>query len=212
MTNLDFNNAEPQKTGFGELIPNNTTVILVASLRPGGFGPGGWLKNTKAGDALMADFEFTIDGGSFDRRKVWGMYVVDGETEGQKEAAAISRSLMRAMLESAFGIDPADDSPGAMERRQVSGWEAFDGLRFCGRLGIQRGELKDKTNGPDSERFADKNILREAVTVDNPKYMPPGFQNATSGQKTALGGAVAQQKPKTAATSGGTTAKPSWAS
>src|SRR5580658_8830158 len=103
---MNFNDAEPQRSGFGELIPNDTVALVGASLRPGGHGLGGFLQNNKAGDCLMADFEFTIEGGDFDRRKFWGNYVTEGETDGQQKAAAISRSLMRAMLESAFGIDP----------------------------------------------------------------------------------------------------------
>lgn len=199
---FNFNEAEPQRGGFGELIPDGTVAVVIASIRPGQSGPAGWLKMNKDGNALMADFEFTIDGGAYDRRKFWGLYVTEGETEGQGKAAAISRSLMRGMLESAFGIDPADDSPAAQARRQVSGWEAFDGLRFCARLGIEKGGLKE--GGPD--RYADKNVLREAVTPDNPKYLGAeiGVQTATAARTAPTQGRAVAAKPAGA--------KPSWAS
>lgn len=206
---FNFNDAEPQKTGFGELIPNGTIALVVMSLRPGGHGDGGWLKNSKSGESLMLDCEFTIEGGDYDRRKFWGNYVTEGQTEGQQKAAPISRSLLRAVLESAHGVDPGDTSDSAMEKRQVNGWGDFDGLRFCAKIGIEKGGLKDKMAGVDSERYSDKNVLREAVTSDNDLYLSPGKQSVATG--VAANGNTAQKAaPKTAAKASG--AKPSWAS
>jgi len=210
MSAFDFNDAEPQRAG-GELIPDNTVCIVVATLRAGGHGPGGWLKNSRTGDSLMADFEFTVDGGDYDRRKFWGNFVTEGVTEGQQKAANITRSRLRAMLESAFGVHPGDTSPDAMAKRQVVGWEGFDGLRFCAKVGIEKGGLKDKTAGPDSERYADKNVLKAAITPDETDYLNPGPQIGT--MKTA--GAAVQSAAKAV---GGQTAKavaaaskPAWA-
>lgn len=208
---FDFNNAEPQFAG-GTLIPENTVVLLVASLRPGQAGPGGWLKASQTG-AVMADFEFVVDGGQHDRRKLWGNYVTEGTTEGHAKAANITRSRLRAMLESAFGIHPGDDSPDAMAKRQVAGWQAFDGLKFCAKIGIEQGGLKDKTAGPNSERYSDKNTIKAVLTPGDDDYIAPGPQQAgfqtagsavASGMK-AVGGAVAAAAPSAAA-------KPSWAS
>src|SRR5690606_10410982 len=123
MSDFDFNNAEPQRA-MGALIPDNTVCLVVAKLRPGGQGPGGWLKTNNDGSCLMADFEFGIDGGEYDRRKFWSLFVTEGDTDGQKRAANITRSRLRAMLESAYGILPGDDSPEAIRKRQVAGWQA----------------------------------------------------------------------------------------
>lgn len=205
MSDFDFNSAEPQRGG-GDLIPDNTVCTVVATLRPGGHGPGGWLKNSKDGSSLMADFEFTVEGGEHDRRKFWGNFVTEGQTEGQQKAAAITRSRLRAMLESAYGVQPGDDSPEAMAKRQVAGWQAFDGLKFCAKVGIEKGGLKDKTAGPDSERYTDKNTLKAAITPDEPDYIAVA-QAAGAAVKSAAkaaGGGTA------AAAAGG--AKPAWAS
>jgi hypothetical protein len=202
MSAFDFNNADPQRE-VGALIPENTVCVVVASLRPGGHGPGGWLKPNKNGDCLMADFEFTVEGGDFDRRKFWGLFVTEGATEGQQKAANITRSKLRAMLESAYGIHPGDDSPDAVTRRQVAGWQAFDGLRFCAKVGVEKG----------TGEYKDKNVLKAAITPDERDYLNPGPQTAgatTAGAAVAsatraVGGAVASAGAAAGA------AKPSWA-
>lgn len=204
MSTFDFNNAEPQRA-MGALIPDDTVCLVVAKLRPGGHGPGNWLKTNKDGSCLMADFEFVVDGGEHDRRKFWSMMVTEGETDGQQKAANITRSKLRAMLESAHGVMPGDDSPEAIAKRQVSGWGAFDGLRFCAKIGVERGGLKDVTAGPNSERYPDKNTLKAVITPDERDYVSPGPQAARpANTNTAQAAAHAP-----AQRSGG--GKPSWA-
>lgn len=211
MSMFDFNGADPQRGG-GSLIPDNTVALVVATLRPGGHGPGNWLKNSGDGSCLMADFEFTIEGGDFDRRKFWGLFVTEGTSEGQQKAAAISRARLRAMLESAHNVHPGDDSPDALAKRQVAGWQAFDGLRFCAKIGIEKGGLKDKTAGPNSERYADKNVLKAAITPDELDYINPGAQTAGArpvGQVVqSAGQAVGGQTGAAVAAA----TKPAWAS
>lgn len=214
MSDFDFNNAEPQRA-MGELIPENTVALLVINLRPGKSGPGGWLKTNSARDCEMLDLEFTVDGGEHDRRKLWEHWVTAGQTEGQQKAAAITRSKLRAVLESAFGVDPADDSETAMQKRQVSGWGAFDALRICAKIGVEKGGLKNKDAGPNSERYPDKNKVKAILTPGDADYIAPGPQSS-AGMQTA-GAAVQRAAAKAgggtaAAAQAAAPAKPSWAS
>lgn len=200
---FDFNDAEGQRSGFsGELIPEGTIAVVVAALRPGGNGEEGLLKNSNDGSCQMLDFEFTIQGGDFDRRKIWNMYVVNGTTEGQETAVKISKSALRAMLESARGIDPSDTSDKAMKARQVSGYSDFNGLTFPIEIGVAKGNLKDKTAGPNSERWDDKNVIRSIVTPDMPEYASAG-----GGSAPKAGTPSASKPPASTASTG----KPSWA-
>lgn len=192
MSALDFNDADPQRGNF-DLIPDGVVAVVVATLRPGGHGLGNYLKASNDGSCLMADFEFVIDGGEFDRRKFWSLFVTEGQSEGQIKAANISRSRLRAMLESAYGVTPGDDSPAAVKRRQVAGWGEFDGLRFCARIGVEKGKGE----------YKDRNVLAGAVTPDEAEYVSPGG-NIPRGTPSA---AVAAS----AAKSNGA-AKPAWAS
>ena len=204
MSNFDFNEAEPQRAGGGSLIPDNTIALVVVKIRPGGTGPGGYLKGSSTG-AEMLDLEFTIDGGDFDRRKLWSNYVTSGVTEGHEKAANITRSRLRAMLESARGIMPSDTSPDAIAARRANGWGDFDGLVFCAQVGIEQGALKDKMAGPQSERWDDKNVIKAVITPDEPHYIAPTPQAKAA---AAAQGAANTNAP--AATQAA--AKPSWAS
>jgi hypothetical protein len=202
MSDFDFNEAEPQRAGGGELIPDNTLALVVSKIRPGGNGPGGYVRNSDSG-CEMLDFEFTVDGGDHDRRKFWSLFIVSGVTEGQQKAANITRSRLRAMLESARGINPSDTSPEAVKGRQADGWGAFDGLAFCVKIGVEQGGLKDKSAGPQSERYADKNVIKAVITPDEDHYIPPSPQAKAAG---------AASKPANDGKAAAAAVKPAWAS
>lgn len=185
---FDFNDAEASKPQ-GQLIPDNTVVVLVAKLRPGGHGPDGWLKGSKTSAALMLDFEFTIDGGPYDRRKIWSSMVVEGNTEGHEKAKGISRSTIRTMLESANSVKTNDASPDAQAKRTIKSYGDLDGLRFCAVIGIEK-----STAG-----YEDKNKLKYAITPDDTKRYTLGTPS--------VGASTASSAPAPKAE----TTKPAWA-
>jgi len=208
MSDFDFNNAEPQRA-MGDLIPDGTIVLLVSNLRPGQHGPGGFLKLANSG-AAMLDMEFTVDGGEHDRRKLWENWITDGETDGQQKAASITRSRVRALLESAYGINPGDDSEEAMAKRRLNGWGGIDALKFCAKIGIETGGLKDKMAGPQSERYADKNKIKAILVPGDVDYIAPGPQSG--GFQTAGGAVQGAAKAAGGQTAAAVGAKPAWAS
>jgi hypothetical protein len=153
---IDFNKAPPQREG-GELIPDGTVAVCHLTVRPGGVGDGGWLKRSKEGSSSALDCEFTIVEGLHAKRKFWKLYTVDGTTEGHAKAAEISVTQLRAIWESARGIQPLDESDAARAARNMpNGWADLDGLRFIGKVGIEKG-----TGG-----YKDKNTLAYVVTPD----------------------------------------------
>lgn len=202
MDNFDFSEAEPQRAGGGSLIPDNTIALVVVKVRPGGAGHGGYLKASNTG-CEMLDLEFTVDGGEHDRRKLWSNYVTSGVTEGHAKAANITRSRLRAMLESSRGILPTDTSAEAIQGRKANGWGDFDGLVFCAKIGIEQGSLKDKTAGPQSERYDDKNVIKAVITPDEDHYIAPSPQAKA---------AAAAQKPANEGGAPAASVKPAWAS
>jgi hypothetical protein len=68
----------------------------------------------------------------------------------------ISRSRLRAILESARGIRPDDKSDAAKQARQVSSYGDFDGVRFIARIGVE----------PPQNGYKAKNKLDEVITPD----------------------------------------------
>jgi hypothetical protein len=179
---IDFNSASSQGGNAGNtLIPDGTVAPVILSVRGE--------KRTKAGDATMLDCEFTVTEGEHKKRKFWKlMMVTSNGSDGHNTAVAITHSTCRAILESAYGINPVDDSETAIAARRISDWSDLSGLEFVARIGIE----------PGKDGYKDKNILAAAVTPDEPDYA--GFTPAKP--KVA-----ASPKP---ATSNGTV-KPAWA-
>ena len=189
----DFNDAAPQSSGGGEPIPEGTVAPVIVNLRE--------IKTGKTG-AQGLDVEYTITAGPFKGRKAWGWHGVAGNgSEGHNKMVSITRSYIRGMLESAYGIDPADDSAAAMEGRRLGDWDDLQQLEFVARFGVEKAsDYVDQRTGETKTGKA-KNTLR-AVTPDDPDYA--GFKPA--------------KKAKTAAKANGTTAvsapagnRPAWA-
>ena len=150
----DFNQAAPQRDF--DVIPAGTIATLQLKIRPGGAGEGGWLRRSKNGDSQALDCEFVVTDGPYAKREFWTLSTVGGTTEGHARAAEISRSKLRAILESAHGVRPDDTSEAAKRARQIESYDDLNGLRFVGRIGVEAAR----------ENFPAKNILLDAVTPD----------------------------------------------
>jgi hypothetical protein len=134
---------------------------------------------------------------------------------GSLKAVNITRTTLRAILESCRGIRSDDKSPASMDARRVSGVGDFDGMEFVAKIGVEKGE-----NG-----YKDKNRLMEAITPDKPGYLLPGATAPAApvarGPAPVAGAPPAATKPPWAAggaapapAAGGAppaAAKPAWA-
>lgn len=168
---IDFNNAERQSTGSGDPIPEGTVAPVIFNLRE--------IKTGKSG-AQGLDVEYIVTAGPYKGRKAWAWIGIAGnDTEGHKTMVRISHASLRAMLESAYGIEPADDKPAAMEARRVNTWEDFDGLEFVARFSVEAAkDYTDQRTGETKQGKA-KNTLR-AVTPDDEDYR--GFTPVKKGK------------------------------
>ena len=114
----DFSDVEPQQST--DLIPDGTFAKVIMTIRPGGVDgqteiDRGLLKaSTTAGsDVLSLDCEFTVTEGRLARRKFWQTFTVSGGKVDEKGASIgwnISKRTFRAMIDSALGLDPDDNS------------------------------------------------------------------------------------------------------
>jgi hypothetical protein len=192
-----------------ELIPHGTVATIIMHLRPGGAGEGGLLKRSKDGSCEMLDAEFTLVDGLYKSRKFWEYFVVVGTTDGQTQAVDISNGRLKAILDSALGLQPDEMSPQAQAARTVE-YKDFEGKTFIGKIGIEKGgPKKDSTGKLTGENWDDKNILAAIITPDkkdwHPCEQPPPFNG---------GGAGAQATPSSAApaNTAAPIARPGWAS
>lgn len=205
MMNLNQITPEAPRSDF-ELIPMNTIVRAIINVKPGDiqipdYGPGNWFKASQSTRAKWMELEFTIVGGPFDRRKFWDRVFVDGDKMGQSgmpEAKEIGLRTLRAIIDSANGLDPADMSPEAQQRRTISGVGQLNGMEICAKVGIKKG-----TNG-----YSDQNKMTAALTPKDKGYIGRDAGAYAQPQAQAPAFAQAPQQAPTA-TSG---AVPAWAS
>ena len=149
----DYTDAPPPQF---ELVPHGTIADISFHIRPGGVGEDKLLKRSRDGGCEMLDVEFTLVDGAYAKRKFWGLFTVAGTTLGHVEAARISNGKLRAILESARGIKPDDQSDAAKEARRVSSYGDFNGLVFMVRIGVE----------PPQNGYRAKNRLDQVITPD----------------------------------------------
>ena len=165
----DLNDAQPQMPPMGELIPDGTFAKLRMTIRPGGVNgatpmDAGLLKASGTSDARMLDCEFTVVEGPFQRRKFWQNFTVAGgklDDKGQSKGWNISKAAFRAMIDSALGLDPRDESPAAKQKRVISGLKQLDGIAFAARIMVEPAS---------SEHYKDQNRLANVVLPGEPQY------------------------------------------
>ena len=102
--------------------------------------------------------------GAYTRRKFWQNFTVSGgklDEKGQSKGWNISKSAFRAMVDSALGLDPKDESPAAKSKRVIQGLKQLDGIVFAARI------MVEPTSSP---QYKDANKLANVVLPGEPQY------------------------------------------
>lgn len=167
--NYDLNDAQPQMPPIGDLIPDGTFAKIRMSIRPGGLNgsvpmDAGLLKASQSSDAKMLDCEFTVVDGPLARRKFWQNFTVAGgklDEKGASKGWNITKSTIRAMINSALGLNPNDMSAEAKQKRVIQGLRQLDGIVFIGRI------MVEPTSNP---QYKDVNRLANVVVPGEPQY------------------------------------------
>jgi len=200
---FDFNTAESQASG--ELIPAKTLMKVISAIRSGGGGDDLYLTISDSGFEYLK-FEFTVISSPMAKRKIFQNIGVGGVTDGHAKAAEISRSLIRAMLESARGVDPKDVSDKANAARRIQGWGDLNEMEFAIEVGIEKGK----------DGYEDRNKIQRVLTPEHPQYQNVMAGNTVLPEKgaksTTAAAAPAWQKEAPAqAASTVSSAVPAWA-
>jgi hypothetical protein len=186
---VDLNEAGGQREF--DLIPADTIASLAIKVRGGGAGPDGTLRRSKDGKSEGLDLELTVTDGEYVKRKLWFLLTLQGETEGHKEAGHIAAATLRAIVESARGIRPDDQSEVAKQQRRLNSYLDLDGMCFVGRIGVV----------PAKNGYDPKNKLSSVITPDMKAWKKPD-------QSTAPAPAAKSAQP--ASGSGGVIPRPQW--
>lgn len=176
MNYFDFNSAAEQ-TSF-DLIPKGTTVPVRMTIKPGGFDDasqgwtGGYATRSNKTGSVYLSCEFVVTAGPFAKRKLWsniGLYSAKGI-----EWTNMGRTFLKAILNSARGVHPSDESASAQNARRISGFADLEGIEFIAKV--------DWESDQDGN---DKCVVKSAVTPDHKAYA------ALRGELVNAGGNVA---------------------
>lgn len=165
----DLNDAQPQMAPIGELIPDGTFAKVRLTIRPGGVNgatplDAGLLKASPSSDVKMLDCEFTVVEGPHARRKFWQSFTVAGgklDEKGQSIGWKISKSAFRAMVDSALGLNPKDETPATKAKRVLTGLKQLEGIVFAARI------MVEPASNP---QYRDQNRIANVVVPDEPQH------------------------------------------
>ncbi len=159
---FDFQDADPQQSGF-DPIPKGVIAPMRMTLKPGGHDDqsqgwtGGYATQSFDTGAVYLAAEFVVTGGEYAKRKLWsniGLHSPKGPTWGN-----MGRTFIRAALNSARNVHPADNSQQAQTARRISGFGDLDGLEFAARIDIEK-----------DGRGEDRNTVKAAIEPDHRDY------------------------------------------
>src|SRR5262249_19323623 len=171
-----------------------TKSTLVIHSKPGGVGEDGLLTHSSDGGCEMLAVVLTVADGKYTGEKFPEWWVLNGTTDGHAKAREITLRKLKAIIDSAFGLDPNDKSPEARARRTISLGQ-LEGMAFMAEIGIEKG----------SGDYGDKNVVTTVITKDKkdwrPLEQPPPFNG---------GGRAASSSP--APESAPPISRPGWAS
>jgi hypothetical protein len=198
----DFNDAEDQRD-FA-LIPPKTLAKVIMAIRPGGYDDpgqgwtGGYATRSDSTGAIYLNAKFTILEGPFAKRVVFGL--IGLYSPKGPEWTGMGRSFLRAILNSARGIQPADQSPQAQTARRIRGFADLDGIEFVARIDVEKDQ-----NGED------KNVVKAAIQPDHKDY--PGLMGMLARAPIASGGfgGGAPAAPIAPAGNSSVATRPAWA-
>jgi hypothetical protein len=161
MTFFDFNSAAEQSSY--DLIPKGTVVRVRMTIKPGGYDDpsqgwtGGYATRSQTTGSVYLNCEFVVLDGPFARRKMWSL--IGLHSPKGAEWTNMGRTFIKAILNSARGINPTDNSPAAQNARRISGFADLEGIEFVGRIDWEKDQ-----NGQD------KCVIKSAVTPDHKDY------------------------------------------
>jgi hypothetical protein len=170
---INLNDAGPQE-GNHDLLPAGV-YHFEAIVIPGGAGSDSFLRREKKKPrVLMMEVECKVTDGEYANRRVWDYIPVEIDQNTDSNLAPIpadqlskiqsrvrrGRAKLRALLDSAFELQPNDDSEAAQKKRELDSYGAVHGLKFYAQVEEQAG----------SGSYGPSNRIDFIITPDLPDY------------------------------------------
>ena len=142
----NYNDAEEQMSY--ELIPHKTIAKVRLMLKKGNHVtdefPDGYATLSKAGTSIYLACEFVVLSGQYEHRKIWSN--IGLHSDNSEKYASIGRSTIKAILDSAHALHPADKSLEAEKLRKIKSFTDLDNLVCLAEITIN-----DKGDQPRNE-------------------------------------------------------------
>jgi hypothetical protein len=130
------------------------------SVRSGGHGPDGVLTKSRGTGVLYLNTMLVITEGIYAWRRIYHRFGIQAYEPGNTWVEK-GLSQLRAILESARGIMPSDNSDVAKEKRKVASYKDFDGLEFLIKVGIEV---------PKNPQYKTENRVLSIITPNMKEY------------------------------------------
>jgi hypothetical protein len=170
---INYNDADDQADR--SVIPNGKYQLKVA-IKRGGHGPDGMLRlAAKNLRGLMLECTYTVVNPAehaghkikdyitvaFDETDSIDLPPIEsGKLENYRTSVRMGRARVKAILNSAFGLDPDDKSEAAQAKRNIDNHGALTGLVFWGEI-----DTKPAANG-----YGPKNSLYRVIVPGDDDY------------------------------------------
>lgn len=152
---IDFNSAETQNNF--DLIPANTIAKARLILKVGNDPNDPFITHGKTGNTAYLNCEWIILEGKYAKRKIFDKIGL----EGTDRWVNMGKARIRAILESAKGINPKDVSEIAVAARKINSFSELNNLDVVIKIGIEH----DK-NG----QYQDRNRVIAIITQEHFSY------------------------------------------
>ena len=176
---IDLNDVQPDR----ELIEPGIYGLQIA-VKEGHGGKDGWLKLAKNQRSLMLELECKVTAAitkkgeltpsehngkvvrdwitlEFDETDAIHLPAITAdELERFRTSVRLGRKKLRAIVDSAHGLDPKDDSFVAKERRKLQSYDELNGLTFYAQIEERAGQGK----------YGPSNTIDFVITPDLPDY------------------------------------------
>jgi hypothetical protein len=127
------------------------------------------LTQSQSSESKYLNSEITLTDSAHKGGKVFARFVVEG-----RKVQQFTIDILGSIARSAMGVNANDRSKETEAKLGNFQWEDLNGARFIGKTGkIEKGKLKDPTQGPNGERYDDKATLACGVTPDMKEEWTP---------------------------------------
>ena len=155
----NYNDAEDQI--YYELIPHKTIAKVRLLIKKGNHindeFTDGYATLSKSGTSIYLACEFVILSGEYENRKVWSN--IGLHSDNSPKYGEIGRAMIKAILNSAHCLHPADKSPEAEKQRTIKSFADIHGLACLAEITIN-----DKGDMPP------RNEIKTFITPANSIY------------------------------------------